>query len=231
VGSGENAKLLQFRHFHCAIDTPTQNNGIQTARKLKMTNLTTKRAVYTKIACSALLIGGLAGVTHASAQSQQETQRQTDLYYHYIKPQQDKQAADAAAIMARPSNWGPGEIRDAANYGALAWYQKGPNQYGYVFNQGSIRDISASMNVEMECSRLRITCEGMMVVRNQWLVIGSYNNRVHFATATGPTRAAAEAVVQEQCRRDGTSCTIKDAFEVMPHRRGASFQRQKMVVR
>ena len=87
--------------------------------------------------------------------------------------------------MARPSNWGPGEIRDAVNFGALAWYEKGPGQYGYVFNKGSIRDISAQMNVEMECERRRLSCEGMKLVRNQWLVIGSYNSRVHFVTATG----------------------------------------------
>jgi hypothetical protein len=190
-----------------------------------------KRGVFTKIACSVVLMGALLGVTYASAQSQQETQRRTEEYYHHVKPQQDKEAADLAAVMARPSNWGPGEIRDAVNYGALAWYQKGPNQYGYVFNQGSIRDFSASMNVEMECSRRRITCEGMKVVRNQWLVIGSYNDRVHFATATGATRAAAEALVQEQCRKDGTTCTIKDAFEVMPHPRGVGHQRLKMVVK
>lgn len=189
------------------------------------------RGNVARIAFAALLIGGLAGVTYASAQSQQENQRRTDEYYNHIKPQQDKQAADTAAIMARPSNWGPGEIRDAVNFGALAWYEKGPGQYGYVFNKGSIRDISAQMNVEMECERHRLSCEGMKLVRNQWLVIGSYNSRVHFVTATGQTRQEAETLVQEQCRKDGTTCTIRDAFEVMPHRRGVGHQRLQTIVR
>lgn len=164
----------------------------------------------------------------ATAQSQQQ---QAIEYHFHIKPQLDKQAAETAAILARPSNWGPGEIRDAVNYGALAWYQKDKDNYGYVFNKGSIRDISASLNVDIECSKRKIKCEGKMIVRNEWLVIGSYKNRVHFVTATGATEAAAEALVHEQCRKDGTTCTIKDAFEVMPHPRGVSSQRQFTVVR
>lgn len=204
-----------------------------------MTKSITNRATFAKIACSALLVGGLADVSCVSAQTGQDRQhqqrddqqRRTDEYYNHIKPQQDKQAADAAAIMARPSNWGPGEIRDAVNYGALAWYEKGPGQYGYIFNQGSIRDISAQINVKMECERRKLTCEAMKTVRNEWLVIGSYNSRVHFAVSTGQTRAEAEARLQEQCRKDGTTCTIKDAFEVMPHRRGVDHQRLQTVVR
>lgn len=185
-------------------------------------------AIALHASLASLLIGCGALVTDATAQSQQ--QRAIDYHLH-IKPQLDKQAAETAAILARPSNWGPGEIRDAVNYGALAWYQKGKDDYGYVFNKGNIRDLSASLNVDIECSKRKIKCEGKRIVLNEWLVIGSYKNRVHFATATGATQVAAEALVHEQCRKDGTTCTIKDAFEVLPHPRGVSSQRQFTVVR
>jgi Domain of unknown function (DUF4189) len=168
----------------------------------------------TVIMCSSLVLGAILGTSTSSAQA-----IINGSYYYNV------------VVIAPPQNWGPGEIRSDLNYGAIAWYQKAPGQYGYVFNSGNLRDFSASLNVDIECTRRRITCEGKRVVLNEWLVVGSYNSRPYFATATGPTRAAAEALVQEQCRKDGTTCTIKDAFEVMPHRRGAAFQRQKMVVR
>lgn len=198
-----------------------------------MTNKTLASIKWATILGSTTLVTALlGGATIACAETQQQyADRQTSDYYHYIKPQLDQQAAETAEILSRPSNWGPGEIRDAVNYGALAWYEKSPGKYGYVFNQGSIRDISASLNVDIECTERRITCEGKLMVMNAWLVIGSYKNRSHFAAATGETRAAAVAIVQEQCRKDGTTCSIKDAFEVMPHRRGVSHQRQITVVR
>jgi hypothetical protein len=189
-----------------------------------------RQTVWTKVLYPVVVMS-LIGAGVASAQTQQQADKQTSDYFHYIKPQLDRQAAETAEILNRPANWGPGEIRDAVNYGALAWYEKSPGKYGYVFNQGSIRDISASLNVDIECTQRRITCEGKLMVMNEWLVIGSYKNRMHYAAATGPTRAAAEATVKEQCRKDGTTCTIKDAFAVLPHRRGVSHQRQMTVVR
>ncbi len=198
-----------------------------------MPNKTLASIKWARILGSTILVTALiGGATIACAETQQQyADKQTSDYYHYIKPQLDQQAAETAEILSRPSNWGPGEIRDAVNYGALAWYEKSPGKYGYVFNQGSIRDMSASLNVDIECTERRITCEGKLMVMNAWLVIGSYKNRAHFAAATAETRAAAVAIVQEQCRKDGTTCSIKDAFEVMPHRRGVSHQRQITVVR
>jgi Domain of unknown function (DUF4189) len=206
------------------------NSERRHAMKHQIQNRQKKRA---KIVSSAVTAAALIGITIASAQNAQQRQQQEAEYYqHVVAPMIQDIEAQRAEIMSRPSRpILPGEMRDAVNYGAIAWYQKAPGQYGYVFNQGSIRDISASMNVDIECTRRRITCEGKRLVMNEWLVVASYNSRAYFATATGPTRAAAEALVQQQCRKDGTTCTIKDAFEVMPHRRGAGFQRIKMVVR
>jgi hypothetical protein len=200
---------------------------------LSMQKMTTNNKLRSQVIGTALLLSGLTGVTHASAQNAQQRQEQEAAFHReVIIPMNESIEAQRAEIMARPSRLNlPGEMRDAVNYGAIAWYQKGPGQYGYVFNQGSIRDVSASMNVDIECTRRRLACQGKKLVMNEWLLVGSYNNREYFTIATGPTRAAAEANVQEQCRKDGTTCTIKDAFEVMPHRRGAGFQRQKMVVR
>lgn len=51
--------------------------------------------------------------------------------------------------------------------------------------------------VDIECERLRLKCEAKKLVSNGWLAIGSYNDRVHFATAGGGSRSQAEKLVQE----------------------------------
>jgi hypothetical protein len=204
---------------------------------MKNQKLASKRSAKTIVAT--LLAVGLVGVSHASAQTAQDRMhkeqadaRAAEYHREVVIPMNASIEAQRAAIMAQPSKpILPGEMRDAVNYGALAWYQKGPNQYGYVFNGGSIRDVSASLNVDIECTRRRITCQGKMVVVNQWLAIGSYNNGTRFMPASGPTRAAAEARVQEECRKQNSACIIKETFEVMPHRRGPGFQRLQTVVR
>jgi hypothetical protein len=195
---------------------------------LSMTTRSNTRHHVTTLACLVLLASGLAGVSFVSAQSQ--AQRDAD-YYNHIKPELDKQAAETAAILARPSNWGPGEIRSNVNYSALAWYPKRSGEYGYVFYGGSIRDVSASMGLDIYCSERKIMCEGTRVVMNEWLAVGTHSSPTRYVTATGATRAAAEAAVHAHCLSINKTCTVRDTFSSVPHPRGAGMQRLVKVVR
>ena len=75
-------------------------------RRLTTVNLLNRRAV-------AALFGSITlasiGVTSASAQM-----TDADVYEHIIKSQDEKRAGEIADIMARPSNWHPGEIQAMA---------------------------------------------------------------------------------------------------------------------
>ena len=156
---------------------------------------------------------------------------EADVYHHVIKPQEDQQAAATAEIMSRPPNWGPGEIRSNANYGAIAWYEKSNGQYGYIFARGFISPTSVDVQMSIECDERKVACEGKRLMANKWFVIGKHTGRDRFVTAAGETRAQAEMLVQGQCQKEGGACTIEDAFDVMPHKRGISNLRPKVIQR
>lgn len=168
----------------------------------------------------------LAAATPAGAQM-----TDADVYHHVIKPQEDQRAAQTAEILSRPSNWGPGEVRSNANYGAIAWYAKAGGQYGYIFARGFISPTSVDVQMRIECDERKVACEGKRLMANQWFVVGKHVGRDRFVTAAGDTRAQAETLVLEQCRIEGTTCTIQDAFDVMPHKRGVTHLRPKVVQR
>lgn len=175
----------------------------------------------------ALLFGSIAlasiGVTSASAQM-----TDADVYEHIIKPQEEKRAGEIADIMARPSNWHPGEIRSNGNYGGIAWYQKGGGDYGYIVTRGYISPTSASVQMTMECEALKVTCEGGGMLTNQWLVIGKRTDTNRYVTASAQNRKEAEALVLEQCQKEGGSCIIQDTFDIMPHKRGITYMRPRV---
>ena len=154
-----------------------------------------------------------------------------EVYHHVIKPQEDQQAAVTAEIMSRAPNWGPGEIRSNANYGAIAWYEKSNGQYGYRFARGFISPTSVDVQMRIECDERKVACEGKQLMANKWFVVGKHTGRERFVTAAGDTRAQAEMLVQGQCRKEGGACTIEDAFDVMPHKRGISNLRPKVIQR
>ena len=174
---------------------------------------------------SALLVSAFGAASAAAQSTDAET------YENVIRPEEERRAAAVAEIMARPSNWGPGEIRSNANYGAIAWYEKGGGDYGYIVARGYISPTSAQVQMEMECDQRRVTCEESRVVSNQWLAIGKRTDIVHYVTAAGQTREEASARVAEQCRADGGTCTILDVFDINPHRRGMSHLRPRVVQR
>lgn len=172
---------------------------------------------------SALTLTGFG----ASAVNAQMTD--ADVYEHVIKPQEQKRAGEVADILARPSNWGPGEIRSNGNYGGIAWYAKGGGDYGYIVARGFISPTSARIQMEMECDERKVACEGTRPISNQWLAIGKHRDKVRYVTAGAETRAAAEAMVLEQCKAEGAICVIQDVFNIMPHKRGISNLRPKVV--
>lgn len=182
--------------------------------------LTQHRSAAVLLFAAALLV---IGSTPASAQS---TSAQT--YEQFIRPQEERHAAAVAEIMARPSNWGPGEIRDNANYGAISWYEKGGGEYGYIVARGYISPTSAQVQMMMECDQRRVTCQGTRLVSNQWLAIGKRNDVIRYVTAAGRTRDEATAVMAEQCRAEGGDCTVLDVFDINPNRRGMSFLRPRV---
>lgn len=171
---------------------------------------------------SAVLISGL-GAAQARAQAVD-----AETYENVIRPQLERDAAAVAEIHARPPNWDPGEIRSNGNYGAIAWYEKAGGDYGYIVARGFISPTSADVQMRIECDERRVTCEGNRVVANQWLAIGRRTDIVHYVTAAGQTRGEAEALVAEQCRADGGSCTLLDVFDINPHRRGMSHLRPRV---
>lgn len=166
------------------------------------------------------------GAAPASAQS-----TDAEVYENVIRPQEERQAAAVADILARPSEWGPGEIRSNGNYGSIAWYEKGGGQYGYIVARGYISPTSAEVQMRIECDERRVVCEGNRVVANQWLAIGKRDDIVHYVTASGQTREEATTLVAEQCRADGGTCTVLDVFDINPHRRGMAYLRPRVVQR
>ena len=170
--------------------------------------------------------------SHADRNRQEQAARdQQATEDHFRGAAEGQGGASEAEIRARPSNWGPGEIRSNANYGAIAWYEKGGGDYGYIVARGYISPTSAQVQMEMECDQRRVTCEESRVVSNQWLAIGKRTDIVHYVTAAGQTREEASARVAEQCRADGGTCTILDVFDINPHRRGMSHLRPRVVQR
>lgn len=112
-----------------------------------------KRPALTQFARIALLNVSLVVTTQTVAQSDQERmhrerdrlqQEQNNDYHYRILPQQQLKAAEQANRLSGPPDWSPGEIRTPQNHGALAWYEKGANEYGYVFVSGFISQLSAA---------------------------------------------------------------------------------------
>ena len=171
---------------------------------------------------SALLISGF-GAAQANAQTVS-----AETYENVIRPQLERDAATVAEINNRPPNWDPGEVRSNGNYGAIAWYKKASGDYGYIVARGFISPTSADVQMRIECDERRVTCEGARVVANQWLAIGKRTDILHYVTAAGQTREEATALVAQQCRTDGGSCTVLDVFDINPHRRGMSFLRPRV---
>ena len=160
--------------------------------------------------------------SHADRNRREQAARDQQAAEHHHRGVAEAQtAATEAEIRAMPStNFLPGEIRDNANYGAIAWYEKGGGEYGYIVARGYISMASAEVQMMIECDQRRVTCEGNRVVSNQWLAIGKRTDIVHYVTAPGQTREEASAAVAEQCRTDGGTCTVLDVFDINPHRRG-----------
>jgi len=151
-----------------------------------------------------------------------------DVYEHVVKPQEERRAAEVADILARPSNWGPGEIPSNGNYGGISWYKKPNGDYGYIVAGGYISPSSAKVQMEMECEGRRVVCEGTRLLTNEWLVIAKSADDARYLTASAQSRNEAEAIVIEECRKRGDTCAIQDAFDVMPHKRGNSNLRPKV---
>jgi|GEM_PF-6433239 len=187
-----------------------------------MPHLTPAKRCVIALLCTATLTG-----FGATAQSPLTTD--AEIYQHIIKPQEEKNAAEMAQIGSRPYNWGPGDIRSNANYGGIAWYAKSGGDYGYIVARGYISPTSAAVQMDMECSQRKVACEGARAVSNQWLAIGKHMNKIRYVTAGAETRAAAEAMVLEQCKKEGAECVIQDVFNVMPHKRGITHLRPKVV--
>jgi hypothetical protein len=178
-------------------------------------------------AIALLCIVALAGMSSSPVAAQMSD---ADVYEHVVKPQEEKRAAEVAEIMARPSNWGPGEIRSNGNYGGIAWYRKSNGDYGYIVARGYISPTSATVQMEMECDSRRVACEGARLLTNEWLAIGKRSADGRYLTASAKSRLEAEAIVMLECKKmSGDTCVILDAFDVMPHKRGMSHLRPKVI--
>jgi Domain of unknown function (DUF4189) len=170
-------------------------------------------------------IAALIGMSPLPAAAQMTD---ADVYEHVVKPQEERRAAEVADILARPSNWGPGEIRSNGNYGGISWYKKPNGDYGYIVARGYISPTSAKVQMEMECEGRRVVCEGTRLLTNEWFVIAKSADGARYLTASAQSRKEAEATVIEECRKRGNTCAIQDAFDVMPHKRGTSNLRPKV---
>jgi Domain of unknown function (DUF4189) len=184
-------------------------------------------AVLLKDRRIAVLLGAaaFASVGSGSAAAQMTN---ADVYEHVVKPQEEQRAAEVADILARPSNWGPGEIRSNGNYGGIAWYAKPNGDYGYIVARGYISPTSAKVQMDIECDGRKVACEEIRMLTNQWLVIAKRTDKVRYITASGQSRKDAEAMALEQCKNEGGTCIIQDAFDVMPNKRGVSHLRPKV---
>ena len=183
------------------------------------------RIMGTRILIGLIAAASLAGLT-ASPVSAQMTD--ADVYEHVVKPQEEKRAADIAEILARPSNWGPGEIRDNSSFGGIAWYDKGNGDYGYIVTRGYISTTSASVQMMIECNKLKVECQGSRPLANQWLAVGKRTDKIHYVTSGGDTRETAEARVLAMCREEGGTCVIQSVHNIMPHKRGITYLRPKV---
>lgn len=168
---------------------------------------------------------------HADRNRQEQAERDRQTVEDHYRGEADAQTATTEAeIRARPSNWGPGEIRNNSNYGAIAWYQKGGGEYGYIVARGFISP-AVETTMRIECYERRVACELTRVVSDQWLAIGKRTDIIHYVTGSGQTREEARAAIAEQCRIEGGTCTVLDVFDITPHRRGISHLRPRVVQR
>lgn len=190
-----------------------------------MRHLESRGALPPRVAAALVAAVMISGFVAAQAHAQAVD---PETYENVIRPQLERDAAAVAEIHARPPNWDPGEIRSNGNYGAIAWYEKAGGDYGYIVARGFISPTSAEVQMRIECDERRVNCEGNRVVANQWLAIGKRTDIIHYVTASGQTRGEAEALVAEQRRADGGSCTLLDVFDINPHRRGMSHLRPRV---
>ena len=200
-------------------------------KNLPMKNST---SIATVLACAVLLSAPSAlAQSHADRNRQEQAardQQTTEDHFRGEEAARGGSVPSEAEIRARPSNWLPGEIRSNGNYGAIAWYEKGGGDYGYIVARGYISPTSAQVQMMIECDQRRVTCEESRVVSNQWLAIGKRTDIVHYVTAAGQTREEASAAVAAQCRVEGGTCTVLDVFDINPHRRGMSHLRPSRTV-
>ncbi len=173
-------------------------------------------------------VAGVLSIAAGSLAPASAQMTDAEVYEHVIKPQEEGRAATVADILARPSNWGPGEIRSNSNYGSIAWYAKSDGDYGYIVARGYISPTSAQVQMEIECDSRGVSCQANRVISNQWLAIGKRTDKLHYTTAGGQSREEAEALVLQQCQQDGGTCVIQDVFDIMPHKRGMTYLRPKV---
>jgi Domain of unknown function (DUF4189) len=190
------------------------------------TSIATLLAAAVMLSAPSAVAQDQAHVDRNMRESAEHARRVTEDHFRGVAEAQT--AASYAAISAMPVDWGPGEIRDNGNYGAIAWYEKGGGDYGYIVARGYISPTSAQVQMTIECDERRVTCEGHRLVSNQWLAIGKRNDVIRYVTAAGRTRDEATAVMAEQCRAEGGDCTVLDVFDINPHRRGMAFLRPRV---
>ena len=183
------------------------------------------RIMGTRILIGLIAAASLAGLT-ASPVSAQMTD--ADVYEHVVKPQEEKRAADIAEIMARPSNWGPGESLENNSFGGIAFYDKGNGDDGYIVTRGYISATSASVQMMIECNKLQVGCQSSQPIANQWLAVGKRTDKIHYVALAGDTRETAEARVMAQCALEGGPCLIQSVHNIMPHKRGITYLRPKV---
>lgn len=170
--------------------------------------------------CSIAAMLGVAAIASIGTTPVAAQMTNADVYEHIIKPQEEQRAAEVADILARPSNWGPGEIRSNGNYGGIAWYAKPNGDYGYIVARGYISPTSAKVQMDIECDGIKVACEGGRMLTNEWLVVAKRTDKARYITASGQSRKDAVAMVMEQCKNEGGTCVVQDVFDVMPHKRG-----------
>jgi hypothetical protein len=215
--------------------------------KSTMSNHFPKRSTFSQLACLAVLFCTFGAVTTASAQPTEQDRMHNEQYAHaqrmneLARQQWEENARQQQEANARRNQGDnsqpyepPAQFREPQNHGALSWYRKANNEMGYVFVQGLVSRVSAEVQIDMECRKRGVQCipDLKRVVTNSWVLIGSqpYNGTDMLSVAIDPSREQAEVALQQTCAQYGSRCTVKEAFAVLPHRKGIRFQPFRVVV-
>jgi hypothetical protein len=204
-----------------------------------MSSHPSKRTAFSQIVRLAVLICSITSVTAANAQPteqdrmHQQQQEHANRMNELARQQQEANARRNQGDNSQPYE-PPAQFREPQNHGALSWYRKANDEMGYVFVQGLVSRVSAEVQIDMECRKRGVQCipDLKRVVTNSWVLIGSqpYNGTDMLSVAIDPSREQAEAALQQTCAQYGSRCTIKEAFAVLPHRKGIRFQPFRVVV-